>query len=136
MLGLLLIAGCSPKQHSENGLQFSEWYIVKPAVDNGMTTAYGRLTNTQSETTTLNAVSLDCAEKAELHETIESKGRLSMLGLESVTIPAGATITFQPGSKHLMISGFKSPASGKCRATFTVAGRPISFAIAVRDRTD
>ncbi|HMV35845.1 MAG TPA: copper chaperone PCu(A)C [Turneriella sp.] len=133
---LLLFAACGRGQHSENGLVFGGWYIVKPVVDRGMTTAYGKVTNVQPETTVLTTVSLDCADKVELHETVESAGRVSMLGLAHVTLPAGATISFQPGGKHLMVSGFKSPASGKCQATFTVAGRPISFAIPVRDRTD
>lgn len=133
---LLLFAACGRGQHSENGLVFGGWYIVKPVVDRGMTTAYGQVANVQSETAVLTTVSLDCADKVELHETVESAGRVSMVGLADVTLPAGATISFQPGGKHLMVSGFKSPASGKCQATFTVAGRPIRFAIPVRDRTN
>ncbi|GAB4426311.1 MAG: hypothetical protein OHK0011_07810 [Turneriella sp.] len=133
---LLLFAACGRGQHSENGLVFGGWYIVKPVVDRGMATAYGQITNVQSETKVLTTVAIDCADKVELHETVESAGRVSMLGLADVTLPAGATISFQPGGKHLMISGFKSPTSGKCEATFTVAGRPIRFAIPVRARTN
>lgn len=133
---LLLLGACDQVQHRENGLVFGEWYIVKPVVDTGMTTGYGKVTNTHSETTTLDTVSLDCAEKVELHETMESGGRVSMLGLDSVTMKAGATITFQPGKKHLMITGLRQPASGRCTATFTFAGRSISFAIPVKERRD
>lgn len=136
MLVALLFAACGQVQHRENGLVFAGWYIAKPVVESGMTTAYGKMTNMQGEITTLNAVSLDCAEKVELHETMESRGRVSMVGLSSVTIAAGSTITFEPGKKHLMISGFRQPASGKCTATFTVAGRGFSFAIPVKDRRD
>jgi copper(I)-binding protein len=132
----VLYAACGQVQLRENGLVFAEWYIVKPVVESGVTTAYGKVTNTQNEATTLNAVSLDCAQKAELHETIESGDRVSMLGLDSITIPAGATVAFEPGKKHLMISGLRQPANGKCIATFTVAGRNISFAIPVKERRD
>jgi copper(I)-binding protein len=133
---ILLYAACGQVQLRENGLVFADWYIVKPLVESGVTTAYGKVTNTQNEATTLSAVSLDCAQKAELHETIESGDRVSMLGLDSITIPAGATIAFEPGKKHLMISGLRMPDSGKCTATITVAGRNISFAIPVKERRD
>ncbi|HNN01841.1 MAG TPA: copper chaperone PCu(A)C [Turneriella sp.] len=132
----MLFAACNQVQHRENGLVFGDWYIVKPVVDNGMTTAYGTITNSAAEATTLEAVALDCAEKVELHETIESAGRVSMVGLGRVTLPAGLTLAFQPGKKHLMISGLRQIADGKCRATFTVAGRGISFEIPIRDRRD
>lgn len=135
ILVALLSVACGQVQHSENGIVFARWYIVKPAVDRDITTAYGQIGNVHSEPAVLSTVSLDCAETVELHETVEAEGRVSMKGLNNITIAAGTTIVFQPGSKHLMVSGFKSPLSGKCQATFTVAGRPIIFAIPVKERT-
>ncbi len=132
----LILAACNRVQHREYGLIFTDWYVVKPVVDNGMTTAYGKIANPTAEASTLTAVALDCAEKVELHETVESAGRVSMIGLSSVALPSGFTVAFEPGKKHLMISAFKRPDSGKCRATFMVAGRSASFEIPVRERKE
>jgi hypothetical protein len=130
----LLLAACSPAQHRENGLIFTDWYIVKSFGNTGITTAYGKIKNSSASGTTLNAVALDCAEKVELHETIESGGRISMIALVSVPLPAGLTIAFEPGRKHLMISGFRQPAPAQCKAIFRIAGSDISFEIPVRER--
>lgn len=40
----------------------------------------------------------------EIHETVESNGTTSMQPVDSVTVPHGGRIEFQPGGYHLMLT--------------------------------
>lgn len=124
------------QRHREHGLIFSDWYVVKPIAKTGMTTAYGSVSNTLAEPVSLTAVTLSCAEKTEMHETIENGGRVSMVALSNIVLPAGETVAFRPGQKHLMVSGLQPPQDELCEAVFTIAGRPSRFTIPLRERKD
>ena len=41
--------------------------------------------------------------KVEMHETVIKDGVSRMSALEEVVLPAGATVEFKPGGKHLML---------------------------------
>ena len=46
------------------------------------------------------------ADTVEMHETaMDSSGMTGMDPMASVTVAAGATVTFQPGGMHLMLTG-------------------------------
>lgn len=136
VLACALVSACGPKQHREHGYVFVDWYIVKPVVATGMTTAYGKITNSRAEAVTLDAVSLDCADKVELHETIETAGRVSMVNLAAISIFPGETVAFLPGKKHLMVTGLRQPVGAACQATFRLAGASCKFEIPVRERKE
>ena len=48
-------------------------------------------------------ISSIAAGRAELHETVKRNGVNSMQPLGALTLPAGATVTFEPGGKHVML---------------------------------
>lgn len=54
---------------------------------------------------TLVSVTSDDVMRMEMHETVEEDGMAMMKPLEKVAIPAGDTVKFKPGGKHLMIWG-------------------------------
>ena len=136
VLACLLASACGPRQHQEHGYVFVDWYIVKPVVATGMTTAYGKITNSRAEAATLEAVSLDCADEVELHETIETAGRVSMVSLKAVSLAPGETLAFTPGKKHLMVMGLRQPVTGICEITFRLSGIRCTFEIPVKERKD
>lgn len=135
-LAILLLWACGRQKHSEQGLLFNDWYIVKPMVPGGMTTAYGSIRNNRAEPVTLTGVKLACADKTELHETVESAGRMAMLPLTDVVIAAGETASFSPGKKHLMVSRPALPADEQCEATFMTNRATIRFFIPIRQRSE
>lgn len=47
------------------------------------------------------------ADKAEIHEHVESAGMMKMQHVASVDIPAGGEATFAPGGYHVMLFGVK-----------------------------
>ena len=57
------------------------------------------------EDTQLVSVTADDVMRMEMHETVEEDGMSKMRPLKSVNIPAGETVKFEPGGKHLMIWG-------------------------------
>ncbi len=46
---------------------------------------------------------------AMMHETLESQGQSQMRMLTSVPVPAGKSIAFSPGGRHIMLQGLAHP---------------------------
>ncbi len=49
------------------------------------------------------------AERIELHDDMQQNGVIKMSPTAAVEIPAGATVNFLPGGRHLMLMGLKAP---------------------------
>ncbi len=66
------------------------------------------------------SVTADDVMRMEMHETVEENGMAMMKTLGKVPIPAGKTVKFEPGGKHLMIWGIGggSVAQGSLRMIF------------------
>lgn len=126
--------GCSRQKHSENGLEFRDWLVVKPVVAGAGTVAYGTIRNTSATPRTLQKVELSCAEIAELHETVTTGDRARMLPLGTPGIAAGETLVFAPGAKHIMVMGTRKEIGETCNAVFTFDTAAARFAIPVRPR--
>ncbi len=60
------------------------------------------------EDVTLVAVTADDTQRLEMHETVEEDGVSKMQPLTNVPVPAGGTVKFEAGGKHLMIWGVGS----------------------------
>lgn len=64
------------------------------------------ITNNGSEDDRLIAVSSDVAGKVELHEMAVTDGVMKMREMENgIEVPAGETVTLQPGGLHIMFMG-------------------------------
>ena len=74
---------------------------------------YFMLMNHGKETAKLTGVSVEGAERAEMHESVMSGGVMTMNKLESVTIAADQTVMFSPGGNHVMIFGLKGVKGGE-----------------------
>ncbi|WP_337658985.1 copper chaperone PCu(A)C [Sphingorhabdus sp. Alg231-15] len=81
----------------------------------GYATIYGG-----PEDVTLVSVTADDVMRMEMHETSDEGGMASMQSIDSVPIPAGETVKFEPGGKHLMIWGVGggSVAQGRLKMLF------------------
>ena len=71
--------------------------------------AYLEVHNTGGKDASLISASSDISETVELHEHTMSDGMMRMRKMERIIIPPGATMTFEPGGKHLMLIGLKRP---------------------------
>lgn len=65
--------------------------------------AFLTLTNRGDQTRALIAVSAAGYAMAHMHESRMSGGVMTMTAVHQLDVPAGATITFQPGGLHVML---------------------------------
>jgi copper(I)-binding protein len=68
-----------------------------------ITGAYMELRNHDSVARTLTGANTPLAGVTEIHEMKTQDGMMSMSRVDSVAIPAGATLSLQPGGFHLML---------------------------------
>lgn len=72
------------------------------------TVAYMDVSNPTAAAITLVGASAASVRAMEIHTTRMDDGVMRMRRLQSVEIPAGETIRFEPGGRHLMLFGVKS----------------------------
>jgi copper(I)-binding protein len=102
------------------GISVGGGTLVLPAVKGNPGAAYFTVTNSGSAPVTLAAVHVDGAGKAEMHETVGG----SMQPLKDVAVPAGGSVTFAQGGKHVMLFDLDPglAAGGTSEVTLTFAG--------------
>jgi copper(I)-binding protein len=98
VLPALLLAGCGgPKQ-----VEVDHAWVRLPPVAGHPAAAYFDVEGGPS-TATLVAISTPQAAKAQMHESRTVNGMATMVPLARVDVPAGHTIKFEPGGKHVML---------------------------------
>jgi copper(I)-binding protein len=100
---------------------------VRAAQSGGTTAAYMTITNGTRADDTLVAVSTPVAASASIHETsTDASGMTGMHPVEGIKIPAGGTVTLEPGGYHVMLMGLTGDlAAGqvvRLTLTFKTAG--------------
>ncbi|RUO57792.1 copper chaperone PCu(A)C [Pseudidiomarina insulisalsae] len=79
-----------------------------PGTENGA--GYFVLRNLGPEPVKLVAVATNAARASEVHQhTMDEQGMMRMRRVPELSIAAGETVTFQPGSYHVMFFGVKKP---------------------------
>ncbi len=118
---ILAITGCSVStpvetpsvQIEKASLNFADgWVRVSEYSDHegGMTGAFAKITNNGSEDVTLVGGSADIAGMVEIHEVVMVDGAMKMQQKDGgIVIPAGQTVTLEPGGLHVMLMGLKKP---------------------------
>lgn len=91
--GAALLTGCSGKPTLES----SDGWVRLAAVPGRPAAAYFTIRGGPKPMTLID-VSSDVAIGTEMHE-----GGMAMKKVDAVTIPAGATVAFQPGGRHVML---------------------------------
>ncbi len=87
----------------------SDVRVREPIPGRMMSAAYLTLTNHSSEDQTLVSASAPWAGLIEIHTHLHEDGVMRMRQLPSLTIPAGESVTLQPGGLHLMLFKLKLP---------------------------
>lgn len=97
MAAAVALAGCEQAQ-----LGVEDAWVRLPAVSSRPGAAYFTVKG-GADATSLLAVSSPAAVRTELHEMKHEGGMMTMSPLKDVAIPAGATVRFEPGGKHVML---------------------------------
>lgn len=97
-LSACLLLGCG----SPPRLDVEDAWVRLPAVPGRPAAAYFTVEG-GPEPRTLHRVTADYAVRAEMHETMSRGGHTAMRPIESVRIPAGQEVRFEPGGRHVML---------------------------------
>lgn len=71
--------------------------------------AYLTIENRGEKADRLLEVTTPVAGHAELHEHVHQDGLMKMQQIQAMTLPAGETVSFKPGSYHIMLFDLKQP---------------------------
>ena len=131
-VALLAVSACA----TDGSVDLGDAYSFTPAVDT--TASYFDITNNSDEDDVLLAAEAEGFEDVQLHDTVVADGSASMVEQEEgISLPAGETITLEPGGLHVMLIGAENDlAEGDevtINLTFENAGE-VELTSAVRDR--
>lgn len=116
------------------GLSLASGKLVLPAVKGNPAAAYFELTNNSAKPAVIAAVSVAGAGMAMLHQTVMKDGHASMDMMHDPEVKPGATLSFSPGSNHVMVDGVPESLApgGTVEITLTFAdGDKLSAPLAV-----
>lgn len=125
LLALTGCAGTSAPAESESAPAGDSVTIedawVKSA-EEGMSAAFGTLTNTGADDVTVVSAETAASSMVELHETVENEaGEMVMREIEGgFVIPAGGTLVLEPGASHIMLMDLASPLQAGAEVTVTL----------------
>ena len=109
LLSLLLLGACSGESSLTSGDAAVLPYLVSdlrlppPPAGSRMGAAYLQFTNNSPEDIRITHISSPQLESVEMHETILKDDIARMAKLAEVLVPAGQSLAFEPGAKHLML---------------------------------
>ena len=92
------------------------------AADSGMSAAFGGLTNASADAVTVVSATTEASSMLELHETVENEsGEMIMREIDGgFVIPAGDTLSLEPGGDHIMLMDLTDPLEAGEEVTFTL----------------
>ena len=99
---LLLLASCAAPV--TEGVEVRDAW-ARPAAQGANGAVYFVIRSSDADEIT--SVSSDVAEAVEMHESMMSGDVMEMHQLESVSLPAGQDVSFEPGGLHIMLVGLK-----------------------------
>jgi hypothetical protein len=119
----LTLAACSSGGTTNDADSLTITDTWAKAAETGMTAAFGTITNSSNHDITVVAASSPAATEVQLHEVVDDKMRQVDGGF---VIPAGGSLTLQPGGFHLMFMGITAPIK---------AGDDVSVTITLSDKS-
>ncbi|GAA4180472.1 hypothetical protein GCM10022252_03410 [Streptosporangium oxazolinicum] len=103
----------------------------------GMSAAFGILVNNTGAEVTVVSGASPLSPKVELHEVVDSKGKMIMRPKEGgIVIPAGGTHRLQPGGDHIMLMGVTEAVKPGAQIPFTLTlkdGKTVEFTAVGKD---
>lgn len=93
--------------HKNEDIKFDNFYVRATAVK--MTAAFLDITNSSSIDDKLVSASTDVAGKVELHTHLMEDGVAMMRQVDSIALPAKATVNLKPRGLHIMLMQMKKP---------------------------
>jgi len=137
-LTVATLTACSSGSDNSDG---GEITITDPwvkAVDDGMTAAFGELTNGTDQAIVLVTASTAASPMVELHETVTGDDGAAMMmhKEDGFTIEPGESLLMEPGGNHIMLMGVTEPIEVGAEVDFTLTfddGSTFEFAAVAKE---
>ena len=129
--GAVTLAGCSGPQDAApaaednpTGLVVTNARLLLPPVAGNPAAVYFDLANEGTRTIAVRRADIADAKTASMHDMMEYNRAMTMADIGPVTVPAGETVKFAPGGKHVMVFDLSPElkAGATTELTLTVAG--------------
>ena len=144
LLIALTLSGCATPSAGSGGSAATEADGVTVAdawtksAEEGMSAAFGTLSNSGDDDVTVVSVASDASPMLELHETVANDtGEMVMREVDGgFVIPAGGTLTLEPGGSHIMLMDLAAPLKAGDEVAYTMTfsdGSTLEFATPVKD---
>lgn len=95
------LAACQPAPVGPQ-IEISDAWGRPSPLEEGNAAFYMLIRNTGDEDDRLNGASSEAAEFVELHDMTMENDVMKMFPVESMELPAGGSLEFKPGGKHIM----------------------------------
>jgi copper(I)-binding protein len=105
----LSLIGVQPAIAADHGLTVTNAWVRMMPPTIKVHGGYLTITNSGAQVQELVAAASDDYEAVEVHLSRIENGVATMQRLESIEIPAGGTVKFEPGGMHLMLMGARKP---------------------------
>lgn len=92
-----------------NGLTVQSPWVRETMPGQKVSTGYFRLVNTGKQPVVVTSVSSDRAPMVEMHTHAHENGMMRMREVNQVSVAAGDSLAFEPGSYHLMLLDLPAP---------------------------
>jgi copper(I)-binding protein len=121
------------------GIEVANGRLMLPPVSGNPAAIYFDITNNAAQDVMIRSVSVPDSGIAMLHQTTSWNQRTAMEEVFQQPVPAGETVSFEPGGLHVMVSdlGDTMTAGSTAEVTLTfVGGDKISFPAEIRAAGD
>lgn len=93
------LAACTPAPAQPLTIEHAEFR--PPLGSTGIGAAYFTIRSAKDDA--IIAVTSSAADSVEIHTSVTKDGRATMQHIETLELPAGKTVRFEPGGNHLMV---------------------------------
>lgn len=104
VLALFILSACNQKSE----MSVSQAYAFATAASSQNGAVFLTIENTGADDRLLSAVTA-AAERVEIHEMVLEDATMHMRQVDSITLPAGETISLSPKGHHLMLMNLAAP---------------------------
>ncbi|MFZ3035455.1 MAG: copper chaperone PCu(A)C [Parvibaculum sp.] len=104
---LMGASGVEAQDYMAGQIEIAQPWARPSTVNTGA--AYFRLTNTGASDDVLISVASDVAARVELHSMTMDGNIMRMRKEDSLPLPAGKSVSIEPGGLHIMLIGLKQP---------------------------
>jgi copper(I)-binding protein len=129
LLASLVLGGCTTGASAPpDELTVADAWVRPPMAADRPAAGYMTITNPGAEADALVGATTAVADMVEIHRTTTMSGMTGMEPVEAIHVPAGGTVTLEPGGFHLMLMGVDDLTPGdtvELELTFEKAGKVV-----------